>query len=123
MAKDMYDGLRSIFERKSIAGQLLLRKKLIVMRYDDNGNIMNHITEFDKIVRQLKSIGANMEEMDLICHLLLTLPKSYEALVTALETMHPQMLNMDFVKSRLIDEYNKRLSTNGNKLHLTTVLR
>lgn len=53
-----------------------------------------------------------MEDMDLICHLLLTLPKSYEALVTALETMHPQMRNMDLVKSRLIDENNKRLSAN-----------
>lgn len=108
MVKDMYDSLRTAFERKSIAGQLLLRKKLITMKYDESINISSHILEFDKTVRQLKSIGAKMEEMDLICHLLLTLPKSYASLVTALETMQPEMLNMEFVKSRLQDEYNKR---------------
>lgn len=41
IAKDMYNGHSRIFERKSIAGQLLLRQKLITMKYDDNGNIMN----------------------------------------------------------------------------------
>lgn len=113
-AKDMYEALRAVFERESIAGQLLLRKKLITMKYDDNGDMTGHILKFDKIVRKLKAVGAKMEKLDLICHLLLTLPKSYEGLVTALETMHPELLNMEFVKSRLLDENNKRFGGNGN---------
>lgn len=49
-----------------------------------------------------------MEDMDIVCHLLLTLPKSYDNLVTAIETMNPKDITIDFVKSRLIDELGKR---------------
>lgn len=63
---------------------------------------------FDKTIRDLKSIGAKMEDMDVICQLLLSLPKSYDNLVTALETMNPKELTLEFVKSRLLDENGKR---------------
>lgn len=112
MAKDIYDALKKIFERKSIAGQLWLRKKLLTLMYNESGHIKDHLLEFDKTVRELKAIGAKLEEMDSICQLLLTLPKSFDSLVTALETLYPETISMDFVKSRLLDEYNKR---NGNK--------
>jgi len=113
-AKEIYDTLESIYERKSVAGQLLLRKKLITMKYDGIGDIKTHFFEFDKTVRELKAIGAKPEEMDIICQLLLTLPKSYDTLVTAIETLNPETLNMDFVRSRLLDEYNKKSIGNKN---------
>ncbi|KAF2904494.1 hypothetical protein ILUMI_01677 [Ignelater luminosus] len=53
-----------------------------------------------------------MEDLDCVCRLLLSLPKSYEAVVAALETLDQQKLTLDFLKSRLIDEYNKRKNQN-----------
>lgn len=111
-AKDMFDGLCEVFERNSIAGQLWLRKKLITLEYRDNGSMTEHMLEFDKTVREIRSIGGKMEEIDVICHLLLSLPPSFDSLVTSLETLHPKLLTMEFVKSRLLDENNKR---HGNK--------
>lgn len=105
-AKDIIDTLEGIYERKSISGQILLRRKLINMKYNENDNMNNYLLEFEKIVRKLKSIGAKPEEMDLICQLLVTLPDSFDPLVIALETLNPVMLTMEIVKSRLIDEYN-----------------
>lgn len=90
MAKEIYDALKSIFERKSVAGQLLLRKRLCTMIYNEMGDMNKHLLEFDKTIRELKGIGAKLEDMDVICQL----PKSYDALVTSLET--------------LLDEYRKR---------------
>lgn len=107
-AKEMYDNLRAVFQRKSMAGQLWLRKKLITLKYQDNGKMTEHLLEFDKIIRELRSIGGKMEEMDVVCQLLLSLPSSFDTLVTSLETLSPEMLNMEFVKSRLLDENNKR---------------
>lgn len=107
-AKDMFDNLAAVFERKSITGQLLLRKQLLTMKMHEGENINDHFLNFDKKIRDLKSIDATMEEMDVICHLLLTLPKSYDNLITALETMNPKDLTLDFVKSRLLDEHGKR---------------
>lgn len=111
-AKEIYDTLQGIYERKSISGQILLRRKLINMKYTENENINHYLLEFEKVVSELKAIGAKPEEMDLICQLLVTLPSSFDPLVTALETLNPELLRMDFVKSRLIDEYNKRQCRN-----------
>lgn len=108
MAKDIYDALKSVFERNSVAGQLLLRKRLSTLKYDGHSEMIKHILEFDNIIRELKGIGAHLEEIDVICQLLLTLPQSYDSLVTSLETLHPETLNMEFVKSRLLDEHRKR---------------
>lgn len=109
-AKEMIDALKSVFERKSIASQLLLRKQLLTLRYNASDEIGDFFLTFDKLIRDLKSAGANIEEIDIVCHLLLTMPKSFDGLVTALETMEQEKLTMDFVKSRLLDESNKQKS-------------
>ena len=64
--------------------------------------------EFDKTIRELKYVGAKIEEKTLVCQLLLSLPESYEALITALETIEPEQLTVSKVKSRLLDEESKR---------------
>lgn len=74
----------------------------------ENDELAGHLLKFEKIVRELKSVGAKIEEEDTICQLLLSLPKSYEAVVTVLETMKPEQLKMEFVKGRLLDSDTKR---------------
>lgn len=112
--KDMYDSLKAVYERKSVAGQLLLRKKLITMKYEEGDDMSDHLLKFDKTIRELKAIGATLEDLDIICHLLLSLPKSYDNLVTALETLDADKLDIIFVKSRLLDEFAKRNQYEGS---------
>lgn len=104
-AKEMFDTLCGIFERKSIASQLLLRKQLLTMRHDENDSITDYFIRFDTMIRELKSTGAKMEELDIVVHLLLTLPKGYNNLVTALETIDQEKLTLEFIKTRLMDEH------------------
>lgn len=57
-----------------------------------------------------------MEELDIVCNLLITLPKRYNTLVTAIETMDSDKITLDFVKSRLLDEHQKHNpSVSGEK--------
>lgn len=107
-AKEMFDMLCGIFERKSVANQLLLRRQLLTMKYRETNDIIEHFLAFDTKIRELKSMGAKMEEVDIVVHLLLTLPTSYDNLVTAMETMKKDDLTLEFVKTRLMDEFNKR---------------
>lgn len=72
----------------------------------------NHFLKFDRILRELKSAGAKMEDEDVVCQLLLTLPKSYDPVVTALETMKIDELTIEFVKGRLLDDDIKRKTNN-----------
>lgn len=121
MAMNIYDALKSVFERNSVAGQLIPRKQLNTMKYEENKDMSKHLLKFDNTIRELKGIGAKLEEIDVVCQLLLTMPKSYGSLVTSSETLHPDTLNMEFVKSRLLDKYTKRnvekehgISSDGN---------
>lgn len=63
--------------------------------------------KFDGLVRQLMSSGAKMEKLDIICHLVITLPKIYDNVVTEVEISNPHSLELDFVKNRLLAEEGK----------------
>lgn len=113
-AKAMFEGLSDIFERKSLASQLMYRRQILTMKMQSNESMNDHFLNFDKVVRDLKSTGANVEEQEIICLLFLTLPKTFDNVITALETINPKDLSLDFAKSRLLDEYNKRSGEQSN---------
>lgn len=106
--KEMIDALRAIYERKSISSQLFLRKQLLTLKYNESEEMTNHFMIFDKSIRSLKSSGAEMGEIEIVCLLLLSMPKSFDGLVTAIETMEPNRITTEFVKNSLLDESNKR---------------
>lgn len=69
----------------------------------------SHFQVFDDLVRQLKSAGTKIEENDLVAQLFLTLPETYDALVTALENLAEKDLTLEVVKQRLLAEESKRI--------------
>lgn len=107
--KLIWDKLRSVFERRGVAGQLFLRKQLLTLKYVEGAgtSMADHLLRFDKLIRELKGSGATVEEADAVCHLLVTLPASFDSVVTAIETL-PGDITMDFVKKRLLDVDMKR---------------
>ena len=109
-AFQIWESLIETFERKGVASQLLARKKLLTMKFDAiRDTLLNHYLTFDKLVRELKSSSTKLEETDVVCHLLLTMPREYEHAVTAIETLSADKLDLGFVKSRLLDEEAKRI--------------
>ena len=80
------------------------------------------------LVRELKSTGAKLEESDIVCHLLLTMPEEYDMVVTALETNSSEQLTLTFVKTRLLDEVAKRsgglinATANATRTEIKTVI-
>lgn len=63
---------------------------------------------FDETVRSLKAAGGNLEEDNVICYLLLSMPETYNVVVTAIETISSDKLTVNFVKGWLLDEEVKR---------------
>lgn len=109
--KDIWDALEHIFQRKSLARRMYLKKEILTLALG-NTSLQQHFLTFDKLVRQYRATGADMDELDAICHLLLTLNASpkYAAVVTSLETQPEEQLSLEFVKCRLLDEETKQKS-------------
>ena len=107
--KEAWLSLCAAFERKGVSNRMFLRRQLLTLKMnDDDEDLAKHLLKFDKILRELKSVGAKMEEEDIICQLLLSLPNTFDQVATALETMKPEDLTLEFVKGRLLDCEIKR---------------
>lgn len=105
--KQIWEGLHNVFERKSITNRFLLKRQLLSMRFDESDRLQDHFLRFDQLVREIKGAGAKMEEEDIICHLMLTMPSSYDAVTTAMEAVSDN-LTMDLVRKKYLDVEAKR---------------
>lgn len=107
-AYQMWKALGAVFQRKGVATQLYVCKKLLSMKLQEGTSLEKHFFKFEETVREIKTVGTKLDQMDIICQLLLTLPKEYNAIVTTLETLQPEKLNLEFVKGKLLDQEIKR---------------
>lgn len=105
--KQIWCTLQDVFQRKSIATRMHLKRQIVGMRFE-SGRLADHFLRFDRLVREFRGTGAVMEELDAVCHLLLSLGSAFPAVVTSIETMSEDNLTMEFVKCRLLDEETKQ---------------
>ena len=103
-AKAMWKSLEDTFAKKSAGRQTLIRKQIARLHLKDGASVRAHLLEFEDLIRQLRMAGSKLEESDACLSLALTLPESYDALMTALENLPENELTYEVMKTRLIDE-------------------
>lgn len=111
---EMMKILSDIFQRKSTLSKLYIRRKLLTLKCEEKTDLQDHFLQFDNLIRELESTGSKMDETDKVCHLLLTMNEKYNTVITALETT-TMTLNLDFVKSKLLDVELKLKNEKGNQ--------
>lgn len=107
--KQMWNALEKIFERKSVAKRLHLNRQLHEFHHT-SGDLQQHFVMYDRLIRQYRNSGGKIDDIDVVCRLLLSLGTEYDAVVTSIESQPEEQLTMDFVKCRLLDEEIKRKS-------------
>lgn len=107
----MWNVLKGKYEKKGLPGQLYLKRKLLSMKLKENKSPIKFLEEFENTVRQLKAADVKLEDQNLICNLLLSLPPSYETFVTVIENLSD--VTYKTVKSKLLAEDEKRRMGNG----------
>lgn len=121
-AKDIIKKLDDIYERQSLATSLAIERKLLSLKFNNEHDLSKHFMIFDELLTECELVGKQMDEMNGIARLLLTLPTSYDSVITAIETMTvtDENLNLAYVKACLLDHEAKlkgnRKDTNGKVL-------
>lgn len=121
-AYDVWKVLEEIYQRKSLAEQFRVRKMLLTGSGKHNPateSMEQHFQKFNKLICQLKATGGKLEEINIICHLLLSMPPEYNVVCTAIETMTAKNLSLNFVKNRLLDEESKRMLQGKKAKHVS----
>ena len=102
----VWQKLANQFEKKTWADKLDLRRRLHSLRLKDGDSAQTHIKTMTEIFDSLSVIGDPVSEEDRVVHLLVSLPDSYNVLVTALEASE-SVPKMEVVTERLLHEERK----------------
>jgi len=110
-AYDMWRSLLDKFERGSTIVRLKVYRELGIMKEKcASMSMASRFSAFDKLIRELRTAGAQPQDDDIICWLLLSLPTEYSMVVTAIETLPQKHLKLAAVRNRLLDEEVKLTS-------------
>ena len=87
--------------------KLVLRRRLHSLRLKEGDLVQEHVKAMTEIFNELAVIGEEITEEDRVVYLLASLPKSFNALVTALEA-NAEVPRMEIVTERLLNEERKQ---------------
>ncbi len=105
--KEIWDTLEQRFERDTIANKLFLKQRFFSLKMKESDHIDEHLRRMKVITDQLAAIKAPIPHDEHLVALLLSLPRSYNTLVTAL-TAKGDELTLTQLHQALLNEEEKR---------------
>ena len=105
--KEIWDTLKQRFERDTMVNKLFLKQRFFSLRMKESDPVDEHLRRMKVITDQLAAIKAPIPEDEHIVALLLSLPRSYNTLVTAL-TAKGDELTLSQLHQALLNEEEKR---------------
>ena len=99
--KEIWDKLKQRFERDTIVNKLILKQTFFSLKMNESDSLEELLRRMKVITDQLAAIKAAIPEDEHIVALLLSLPRSYNTLVTAL-TAKGDELNLSQLHQALL---------------------
>lgn len=98
--KIVFDKLCNVFQKKTWANKLRLRKKLYSLRLVGGAGVHQHLKNFTEVFNELAVLGDPLQDEDRVIHLLSSLPESYNNIVTAFEAQ-PDIPSWEIVSEKI----------------------
>jgi len=117
--KSAWEALCGVHEAKTISNKLFLRRRFFTIKTQEGDDMLVHINTVKALADQLRSIKVNITDEDVYMVLLMSLPSSFDNLVTSLESMSTKDVDLQFIVARLLYEMSKRKKCESSE---TTVL-
>ena len=105
--KEVWDTLKGQFERNTFANKMFLKRQYFTTKMSEGQLVQDHLKSMKEITDKLAALGSAVAEEEQVVALLISLPPSYQTLVTALEAKGED-LSLEFVQQALVSEEQKR---------------
>jgi len=92
--------IQNQYEGNTFQNRFKLRNQLYHMRLNENEDMNNHIKNMTEIFDKLSVMGESLQEEDKVIHILSSLPKSFNVLVTAIVAQE-KVPKLEFIYERL----------------------
>jgi hypothetical protein len=98
-----------VHEAKTIESKLFFRRRFFTIKMQEGEDLFTHINMVKAIVDQLRSIEVKIKDEDVYMVFLMSLPPSFDNLVTALESMSTKDIDLQFIVARLLHEVQNKI--------------
>jgi hypothetical protein len=106
--RSAWEALCGVHEAKTIGNKLFLRRRFFTIKMQEGDDMLLYINTVKALANQLHSIEVNITDEDVYMVLLMSLPPSFDNLVTSLESMCTKDVDLQFIVARLLHEMSKR---------------
>lgn len=111
-AHEMWEALKGYHERSSLTNIIHVLRKLYSLRLAEGESMSEHLGAIAQLVHRLSGMGENLAEHLIIALVLSSLPASYSAMISVLESR--DNLTLNYVKGQLLDEWRRRSDNNSD---------
>ncbi len=113
--KRAWEAFCGVHEVKTIGNKLFLRRRLFAIKMQEGDDMLVHINTVKALANQLRSIEVNITDEDVYMVLLMSLPPSFDNLVTSLKSMSTKDVDLQFIVARLLHKVSKRKECESSK--------
>jgi hypothetical protein len=106
--KSAWEAFCGLHEAKTMSNKLFLRRRFFTIKMQEGDDMLLHINTMKALADQLRSIEVNITDEDVYMVLFMSLPPSFDNLVTSLESMCTKYVDLQFIVARLLHEMSKR---------------
>jgi hypothetical protein len=106
--KSAWEAFCSVHEAKTLGDKLFFRRRFFTIKMQKGDDMLVHFNTVKALADQLRSIEVNIMDEDVYMVLFMSIPPSFDNLVTSLESMSTKDVDLQFIVVRLLHEVSKR---------------
>ncbi len=103
-ANQMWNRMTSRYEQATTSNRHLLLHKFMSYEYEEGNDVIDHVTTITTLASQLKDIGLDIPDEQVITRVIMTLPPSYRQFVTTWNGKEDDKKTLDRLTSDLLKE-------------------
>lgn len=107
-AKQACNALKNHHEKSTLSNKVTLMRRICSTKLDEGGDIEQHLAVLSNLFQRLADMGETLQDGWKVEMLLSGLPKSYDALIMALEARSANELTYDLVHEKLLTQHNRK---------------